>query len=110
MVVDIVLWNSLSETKRLNETDVQKIKDDTTKEVTSSVHAAKNAEIGNIKHSYEMQLALAKKDIENLTREVNSLKEEKASFTKQLELQNINLVRVAEATRPMILGQDGSKK
>lgn len=100
-LVDTAEWTEKKALSEFNDEREKVIREEVAAEVEKKVNSAKNAEIRNLKHSSEMEVAMAKKDIESLTREVDALRKENISLKATIDQQNSNIVSIAEsATRP----------
>ncbi|MCP3685086.1 MAG: hypothetical protein GY861_20685 [bacterium] len=94
-------WSEVNKLAETNEEKISSIVESAKQETERSIKSTKDAEIRNLKHSYELKTALASKDVENLQREVEALRGENARLRATIDRQNENIVRVAEAaTRP----------
>lgn len=109
-LVDIEEWNQKKDVVRLNEQELQQVKDVVVKETIQQMNQAKQQELSEIKHNYELNLQLSKKDVEMLTKEAEKLRKDNLALQEQLRLQNENIVKIAEsATRPTQIYEQKTK-
>ena len=109
-LVDIEEWNAKKDILRLNEQELQSAKETVIKETLNDVNRVKQQEMSEIKHNYELNLQLAKKDIEMLTKEAEKLRKDNTSLQEQLRLMQGDMVRVVEsATRPAQIYEQKTK-
>ena len=100
-LVDSEEWNMKKDVVRLNEQELQQVKDVVIKETIQQMNQVKQQEMSEIKHNYELNLQLSKKDVEMLTKEAEKLRKDNADLQQQLRSMQGDMVRVAEAaTRP----------
>ena len=100
-VIDIEEWNAKKDIVRLNEQELQQVKETVIKETLENVNRVKQQEMSEIKHNYELNLQLSKKDVEMLTKEAEKLRKDNIELQQQLRAMQNDLVRVTEAaTRP----------
>lgn len=111
VIVNEDKWLTVQDLEEANEEHDKALVDSVTAEVEKRVKTAKDAEIRNMKHKYEMDLAIANKDIDNLTKEAENLRVENTSLKTAVQEQNKNIVSIAEsATRPSVIHEQSSGK
>ena len=100
-LVDTEEWNMKKDVVRLNEQELQQVKEAAIKETIQQMNQVKQQEMSEIKHNYELNLQLSKKDVEMLTKEAEKLRKDNMELQQQLRAMQNDLVRVTEAaTRP----------
>lgn len=109
-LVDIEEWNSKKDLVKVNEEMLRDVELRAIQETQTDVTRIKDMEIRDIKHNYELNLSLSKKDVEMLTKEAEKLRKDTLALQEQLRLQNENIVKIAEsATRPTQIYEQKTK-
>jgi len=104
-------WNKVKDTVRLNEEDLKSVETEAIQKTAAKLTNQHERETSDLRHEYDMEIALAKKDIQSLNNEVQKVRSENDKLQSMLETQNTNIVQIAEAaTRPSVVHENTSSK